>query len=304
MRTTSAWWTAAAAGLALATGAAANPVDETIPCAKDGTVSVSNVSGSIRIETHDAAEVRVTGTADDEVEDVRVESSGGDVSVEVKLPRRIRGGGGDADLVIRVPRGAAVEVETVSAGIEAEGTEGDLELESVSGDIDVRAAKGELRASTVSGAIDLVSIGGEIEAESVSGAITIEPNGAPVSAETTSGRVRIGKGTITSLSCTSVSGEIEVKVGAVKGASPEIDLENFSGGVLLVMPGSIGAEVSVESFSGGIETDFGGRVHHEKMGPGASLEESWGDGGVRISLSTFSGSVELRDAGTRKAEKE
>lgn len=304
MRTRIAWWTAAAAGLALATGAAAGPVDETIPCGKDGTVSVSNVSGSIRIETHDAAEVRVTGTIDDKVEDVRVESRGEDVSIEVVLPRRIRGDGGDADLVIRVPRGADVEVETVSASIEAAGTWGDVELESVSGDVEVRDAKGEVRASTVSGAIDLAAVDGEIEAESVSGVITIAPNGAPITAETTSGRIRIGKGSVSTLSCTSVSGEIDVKVAAVKGASPEIDLENFSGGILLVMPESIGAEVSVETFSGGIETDFGGRVRHEKMGPGASLEESWGDGGVAVSLSTFSGSVELRNAGKRKAEKE
>lgn len=304
MRTRNAWWTAMTAGLVLASGAPAAPVDETAPCDKDGTVTISNVAGSVRVEAHESAEVRVTGTIDDEVEDVRVESRAGDVSIEVVLPRRVRGGRGDADLVVRVPAGADLEVETVSASIEVTGTRGDLELESVSGDVSIRDAKGEAAVSSVSGTIELIGIAGEIEAESVSGTVMVAPSGAPVSVETTSGRIRIEEGKLTTLSCTSVSGEIEVRIAGEKGAAPEIELENFSGGIVLEVPESLGAELSVETFSGSIETEFGGRVRHEKMGPGASLEESWGDGSARITLSTFSGSVDVRKAGRRKAEKE
>lgn len=301
MRGTELWMTAIAGLLLVPAGALAKPVDETVPCDKDGVVRVSNVAGSIRIETHDAAEVRVTGTADEKVEDVSVTADGGDVEIEVKLPRRMRGEGGDADLVVAVPRRAEVKVETVSANIESAGTEGELGLESVSGTVKVRDAKGSVDVATVSGDVDVDGVDAEVDIESVSGKLTIHPAGHPVSAETTSGRIVIPEGPVTSLDCTSVSGDIEIALGsAAKHA--ELDVENFSGGILVTMPAGAGATVSVESFSGAIRTDFDGDVRHEQVGPGSSLEETWGDGSMRLDLSTFSGRVDIRKAGKARAE--
>ena len=301
MRVSTAWWSAAACTVIVATGAWARPVDESAPCAKDGTVSVSNVAGSVRIETHDAAEVRVTGTADEDVEEVSVRADGGDVKIEVKLPRRHHGRGGEADLVVKVPTGAAVVVETVSASIEVTGAGNDLDLQSVSGGVTVRDTEGDADISTVSGALDLSGVRGALDLESVSGRIAVEVDGGKIDAETTSGEIRVHGGALEHVDCTSVSGDIEISGTPRRGKeAAEISVENFSGGIRLELPESVGAELSVETFSGTIRSDFGGAVERERMGPGASLEDSWGDGSARVDLSTFSGSVDVRKAGKKK----
>jgi DUF4097 and DUF4098 domain-containing protein YvlB len=282
----------AAGGWASPAGSA--PVDETVPAAKDGTVRISNVSGSLTIETHDAAEVRVTGTTGEKVEKVSVEASGGDVVIEVVLPDEMRGGGGDAHLVIRVPKGADVEAETVSAGVDVEGVGGTLAVESVSGDIDVRAA-GDVEVSTVSGRIDVADAAGSVEAESVSGAIGILKCGPSVEATTTSGAIEVGAERLEWVECTSVSGSIVVAGTPSRGKkAAEIRIENFSGSVVLELPAEAGASLEVETFSGDIDSELGGRVERPDHGPGESLDATVGDGSARVSISTFSGSVELR----------
>ena len=53
------------------------------------------------------------------------------------------------------------------------------------------------------------------------------------------------------------------------------------------------ATIDVETFSGSIRSEFDGRSHRERYGPGASLSVIRGDGDADISVSTFSGSVTL-----------
>ena len=65
-----------------AAGAWAETIDQTVDAAKDGTVKVSNVAGSVRIEVHEAAKVQVTGKTGDQVERVDVKASDGDVEIE------------------------------------------------------------------------------------------------------------------------------------------------------------------------------------------------------------------------------
>ena len=81
------------------------------------------------------------------------------------------------------------------------------------------------------------------------------------------------------------------------GRAPEIQIENFSGPVELELPGSVGAELSVETFSGSIASEFGGEVKRPDNSPGTSLEDRWGDGRTQISVSTFSGPVQIRKRG-------
>jgi DUF4097 and DUF4098 domain-containing protein YvlB len=268
------------------------PIDETVTASADGTVRVSNVAGSVRVVGAQGTNVRVTGTVDEKVEDVRIEESAGNVRIEVVLPRNLRGNGGDADLVVEVPKGADVEVETVSASIEVEGVAGSLELESVSGGVGVRGPCAAVEASTVSGSIDVVGGMERVEVESVSGAIRLEEVGGRVGAETTSGSIEVDAEGLSKVECTSVSGGIRFDGSPADDA--EVILENFSGSIDVVLGANPDADIEIETFSGTIDSEFNGRVHRPEFGPGASLAETLGKGSAQISISTFSGDVELK----------
>lgn len=297
------WMTIVAGSIAIFAAAPAlgRPIDETATAAADGTVRVSNVSGSVKVVGVQGTKVHVTGTAGEKVEDVTVEASGGNVRIEVVLPKNMRGGGGDADLVIEVPKTAEVEVETVSASIEVDGVQGALEVESVSGNVDVQGPCAAIEAATVSGAIDVVGRVERIEAESVSGAITLEDVAGHIEAQTTSGTIEIDGGEVAKVECTSVSGDIRFEGRPAKEA--ELVLENFSGSVDVVLGADPDASIEIETFSGAIDSEFGGKVERPQFGPGASLAETLGDGSAQISISTFSGSVELKEKGAAGEKK-
>jgi DUF4097 and DUF4098 domain-containing protein YvlB len=281
-----------AAALLLATSAVAREtVDRSLDTNDSPEVSISNVAGSVKVVGGGGKTVRVEGSLDDDVEDLRIRAEEDRVDIEVILPRHSHRGG-DADLVITVPKGAMVEVETVSAWIEVAGVEGELDLESVSGDITVEGADAEADVSSVSGRIELSGSFPRLEAESVSGDVEVDGASGDLEISTTSGRIGIIGGDFDSVDCQSVSGSIRFEGRPKKGA--EISMENFSGNTTLRLPADLDATIEVETHSGDIESDFGDeRVRREKYGPGAWFETEVGDGSARIEVSSFSGDVRL-----------
>jgi DUF4097 and DUF4098 domain-containing protein YvlB len=284
----------AAAAVLLVAGAASadRPVDETVKADKNGTVSISNVAGSVKVTGWDKAEVKVTGTVDDEVEEVVVDAREGDVEIEVKLPRRSHHGG-DADLIVQVPKGSELEIETVSADIEVSGVEGRLDLESVSGSVDVEGANAEADVSTVSGRITLSGKFPGVEAESVSGDIEVDGVSGEIDVSATSGRIEITGSDFDRVDCESMSGDVRFDGNPKAGA--DLSIEVFSGDAELMLPASLDARINVETHSGSITSDFGDdEVRREKYGPGAWFETEVGKGSASIDVTSFSGSVRLR----------
>ncbi|GJM44418.1 MAG: hypothetical protein DHS20C21_12600 [Gemmatimonadota bacterium] len=293
-KTRAGTWMLALAGLIwVAPALAKTDVDETVKASATGRISISNVSGSIVVEAWDKKEVRVTGTLDDKVKDLIVEESGGDVDIEVELPRRISGRGGAADLKITIPKGASLEVNTVSANISVDDVEGELELESVSGSVDVNANAVSAEISTVSGSITVNGSVKLVEAESVSGSVTLRETSGEAEVATTSGRIEVDGGDFETVNCVSVSGTI--RFSGSPRADSEFAFENFSGSIRLELPKDLNAELEVETFSGSISSDFGGRSRREEFGPGEFLNTTIGNGSAEIIVSTFSGSVEIRE---------
>ncbi|MEZ5064603.1 MAG: DUF4097 family beta strand repeat-containing protein [bacterium] len=267
------------------------PVDQTAKVNKDGTVSVSNIAGSVTVVGGNRSDVHITGRLDDNVEELRVEERDGDLRIEVILPRRSHRGG-DADLKLEVPKGVALDIETVSANIEVEGVAGDVDLESVSGGVRVEGGDGVADVQSVSGDIELTGAFENVDAESVSGGIDVKGASGRIDASTTSGRIEVAGGDFDSVDLESMSGRVEFAGDPRKDA--DISIESFSGRVVLTLPASLSAEIDVETHSGSIESDFGSGVRKEKYGAGAWLETSVGGGEASIEVSTFSGSVSLR----------
>jgi hypothetical protein len=247
--------------LALAPALADRPVEETVAAEPDGEVSVELIAGSIHVIGWDRAEVRVSGTVGDDVEEVHVSSRRGRVSIEVELPDgdgRRSFNDAKAELEIRVPAGSRVEVESISADVEVEQLTGAVDIECISGDVRVEGGLREAQVETVSGDILVVSAEPLLEGD-----------------------------------FESVSGDIELRAALAAGG--DFTLESVSGDIKLFLPGDTSAEFEVETFSGKIDNEFGPEAERtSEYTPEKELEFTTGGGGASVEVGSFSGRIELR----------
>lgn len=284
---------AALALAALPAAGAARNVDQTVKADKDGVVTIENVAGSIRVEGWDKAEVRVTGTLGEDVEELKIKDGGRRTAIKVVYPRKLKSIDEGANLVIMVPRQSGLEVETVSADIAVEGVEGDVEAASISGEISARGGPAKFEAETISGDLDITVESGSIELKSISGEIELRAGKAEVEAQTVSGDLDLEAETFLSLAVESVSGDADVAGALDRGGRFEFDLH--SGDLVLALTGRVDADFAVETFSGGIDNAFGAKARDSGgPAPGKSLEFTAGEGGARVRIDTFSGDVTIR----------
>ena len=233
------------------------PVDETVPAVPGGTVSVEIIAGSVDFIGWDRDEVQITGTLEDDVKALEVDSGGKYVTIEVEVRsgRNIHRAG--ADLEVRVPFGSAVEVEAVSAN---------LTVESVGGDVSIECVNGNVR---INGDLDDVSV------SVVSGNINVESNTG-----------------LKGGSFETVSGDIDYRGDLDPGG--KFSFESLSGNVKLYLPSSVSADFNVETFSGDIVNELGpAAVRSGEYVPSKSLEFALGSGAARVSIESFSGNVKL-----------
>lgn len=281
------------AGAALAQTAAAKDYHQSLPAAKNGSVRIENVAGSVVVAGWERAEIEVSGTLDSEVKEVEFTVEGRSALVKVLLPRRSRGEN-EAHLKIKVPRDSRLFVETVSAGIEVSGVGGDLELDAVSGGITVDDVSADIETQTVSGAIVLTGRPPRVQAESVSGEIELDGGCGEGEVSTVSGGVVVrAQKPVASFSAESVSGDLDF-TGPLE-AKGSLNLETHSGRITVTLPDKVAADFDISTFSGDIDNEFGPRPKRtDRFTPSQELHFSTGNGGARVDLTSFSGDIRLR----------
>jgi DUF4097 and DUF4098 domain-containing protein YvlB len=183
---------------------ASESFSHTYPLAADGRVSLSNVSGNIRITGWDRNEVQLEAAKHaDSQEDLQairidVDAQPDAINIETKYPHHYFEDhhSGRVEYTLSVPNRARIDsVKLVS---------GDLRLEALQGDVDASSVSGRIRAAGLTGALHLSGVSGSIEANfdrdlgrhvslsTVSGSIVlglVEDANAEVSAETVSGGI-------------------------------------------------------------------------------------------------------------------
>jgi len=257
-----------------------------------GVVEIENVAGSVEVVGWGQAELVVTGTLGRGTERLDVDGDGHRIRIKVVLPRDARNVDG-SDLTIRVPAGSRVEVSTVSADIHVAGLEGRVDLQSVSGSILVGGTPAELEAETVSGELDVERAPDRSELASVSGDVTVTWAEGAIEAASVSGDVIIRDGSLDRAELATTSGNVRCEAEVTGRGS--FDMETMSGNVVMVVPAGVAAEFEISTFSGSIRSQLGPEPQRtNRYAPGEELNFSTGAGGPRISLSSFSGNVELR----------
>jgi DUF4097 and DUF4098 domain-containing protein YvlB len=270
--------------------AAQTTVDETRKAAPDGSVSIENMAGSVKVTGWDKAEVQVRGTIGDGGE-LSLEGTGKRIHIEIEADHNPMGI--KSDLEVFVPAGSSVGIEGFQATISVTGVTGSVTAETVNGSIAQSGAAGHVELQSVNGGIDVKDATGRLKAEAVNGSVVVRDSSGDLEASTVNGKLHVIGGSYDRAELESVAGTVRFEAALSGRATLSID--TVSAPVELLLPASIGAEFSVSSFSGRITNDLGPAAEkRSKWTPQTELGFTTGSGGARITIETLSGSIAIR----------
>jgi DUF4097 and DUF4098 domain-containing protein YvlB len=278
-------------------------IDTTVSLGRDGSVDLSLVSGDITVTSWGRGEVQVRGSS--ERLPLRFEHSGGRVRVWVPQVRTRNRSSGEQRLEVVVPVGTRVQAQSVSGDVRVHGVRGELEAGSVSGDVDVQDAVRRVLLNSVSGSVKASNLDGEVRANAVSGEVVLDDVSGDVNAESVSGEVSVRRARTSRLRMQSVSGELTYDGTIARDGRYE--LTSHSGEIHLALPSDVGASLSLRTFSGSFDSDFDLTMRADgRDGSGRSsrndrrMDFTLGGGGATIVAETFSGSIKIARAGSRR----
>lgn len=280
---------------------------ETYNLNPDGTVSVSNTSGNIRVTTWNENRVQVDAVKQARREEdwplveIRVTSRPERLEILTIYPRG-RSNTTSVEYTLKVPRSAALDtVASTSGNIVVTGPIARAVVRSTSGNVTATDVTGDANVSSTSGEARAERIGGNLSITATSGNVTASEIGARLTARSSSGNIRATK--------------VRDDATAI-GSSGMVRLENIGGRAIartasgpvnvLTVSGDVEAtsnsdNVTVEDVRGRvIASSLSGNVIVRKADEGvranstsANVEIASAKG--RIEAETISGSILLRD---------
>jgi hypothetical protein len=277
----------------------------TVRLARDGSVTIGNVSGDIVVTTRAGDDLSIDAVKRTRCEasqlagvEIVIEDRAGRVDVKTEYP--LKGNGGvSVDYIISVPSWAPIELHSVSGGVRVTGVQGATRAETVSGTIVIANTPRVELAKSVSGDVELVGTteAGDLNAGTVSGDVRARGIKARyLNINTVSGSVTLSDASADRLAIRSMSGDVSYTGSLNKGGRYE--LTTHSGDLRLAVGSGVGFELDANTFSGSIHTDIPltltgtitGSVR--SRGPRGSITHAtFGDGSAALSLRTFSGDV-------------
>jgi DUF4097 and DUF4098 domain-containing protein YvlB len=299
-------WTLTIVLLLLAPGALAQTsVDESKTANADGTVEISNVSGSLQIIGWDKPEIHITGTLEKNVERLDFDVRDGRSMIKVVIPKFASRHTG-ADLTIQLPLGSVLEVETVSASVtvnnpvslsQEQGMAEKVQIKSVSGEIEMKSSANNVLLETVSGDVHVGTKAKEVTLKSVSGEVIFSGTADNLRTESVSGDLSQG-GVIGALTAKTISGTITAKgiqrevtgstvSGDINVAAAQIikaEMSSMSGSIVLVGALSEDGRITASSQSGNIDIAFSNNVS-------AAFDLATLSGDIRTNLAAEAGAA-------------
>jgi DUF4097 and DUF4098 domain-containing protein YvlB len=273
--------------------AMADSIDQRLDAAPDGVVSISNISGSVKVTGWSRNEVEVSGELGSSVEELIFKRDGNEIVIKVKVPgsskRNI-----SSELVVQVPEKSSVKVAGVSADIDVTNVLGILNLQSVSGDIDSEVHAADIEIVTVSGDLkvqgddkavhsELSTVSGDIDTQNLAGELTVN---------SVTGDLVVVNGSFERVRMETVNGSI-VFDAALSGDGT-FSVETINGDLDINFSKPVSARFDIETFNGDIRNCFGpDPVRTSKYAPGTELKFSEGDGKGRVTIQTLNGDLRL-----------
>ena len=240
-----------------------------------GAFNLANVSGDIRIRGTDGDEaiVMARGRGRQEWLPINVRRAEGILSIELdqKGPNVLNWFGRnnmEVEFDVVLPRGARVDVNSVSSDIDVTGLLGQQGYRTVSGDINLNRTGGRVTVTTVSG-------DAEVRAD--------EPMEAELNS--TSGDLAVSGPSLRTSRLRTVSGDIEIRARVETGAMHNIE--------------TVSGDVEIES-AGGLTVDVRKGID---LG-GGPKQRVVGDGSARLRFRSLSGDLHVMGAGGERGVKD
>lgn len=273
-------------------------------------LEVENFNGSIEIAGWDQPRCEINGAkyaSTPEMRDrIKIEISPSDNLIyirSVRPPGDFHGNFG-VRYTIHVPRKTELSRITSSNGlIHVEDTEGPAELKSSNGAVRVESLTGMLKVQTTNGSVNVQNVSGTLSLRTSNSAIRAEHVTSGIEATTSNGSITVDFAEKTPLTTTplkfeSTNGRIDITIPTQPKS--EIRARTSNGGITLRLPSDASAKVRMSTSHGEVRSDFystdnqsGEQGRHGRHHRGESLEETIGDGGPLIDLTTSNGSIHL-----------
>ncbi len=266
-----------------------------IPIEDGARLDVDVTNGDIEIRGWDEPDVYVRSKSGD-LGALDIEASSDEVQVRGSYVGvgwiRIPISGGDVDLEIDVPRKLTVKARTLTGSIEVEGVAGRLELHAANGGIRVEGPVEEALLETMNADIEFEGKDSRVDARAVNGRIELRGVAGEVMANTMTGSIEVEAGRVERVDLRTLAGPIELRGELAPEA--RIHMKTYNGDIHLRVPEDTSAEFSVKSFSGRIDNELPSTsVSSWRGGPGQRLDFTAGEGDGRITVESFSGDVEI-----------
>lgn len=275
--------------LALAATAASaraqQTLDRTFDVTSDPRVDLDNPFGDVTVRTWDRSEVRVQAGHGR----VRPQIDAGSRSISIR-PDGKPDKSDPITYTLTVPNGTDLEVQTVHGDIDVDGVRGRLETSSVNGNVRVRGGREHVEVNTVQGTVEVTDASGRIEVNSVNDRVTLARISGDVNVTVVNGGVRLREVDSRAVKVTTVNGGIDYG-GRLRGDG-WYQLSTHNGEISLAIPEGVGANVGISTFNGHLEADFPVTLGSAKERRSFSFTIE--DGGARLDLETFNGTIRLR----------
>ena len=275
--------------LAAVPAEAQKPIRRGVPVNRDVGVKIWIPAGSIRIIGWDRDSLHVEGTlGKGETFYFGGAGSGAKFGVDESPAGRVAQ---PARLTAYLPRGARVNVRTVTASIEASDVSG--WFSTVSGGIIVSGNAQEVQAEAIDGSISLTVTSPLVRARTGSGTLTVGGHIEDLVGSTVSGPLTVTAEGLARGRFESVTGPIVMAAPIDRAAS--IDIDNHNGSVELRLPSTVAADFDLTSVAGSITNYFDKRPPTTgRQGRGQELSFFTDPKGARIVVRTFKGTILLR----------
>jgi hypothetical protein len=264
-------------------------IDRRIPLAQDASIRIHNMApGSVRVTGWDRDTLAVTGTA-----------GPGDFFV---------GGGGRAaklgvesdptspvasHLEIRVPRRSRVWIKTASADIHVADVDGGLDLYSVSGGVRATGTAGEVYAESMDGNVEVAAETRWVRVKTAAGQVSVRMDQGDLTASTVSGNIVVAAGRLERARFESVTGDIRYDGDFDRGGT--FTFETHAGLVELTLPGGVAAAFDLSTHHGRITNQLThDPIHTARDGVGKVAGFEAGPGGADVTVRSFKGNVVVK----------
>ncbi len=264
---------------------ASQQTDSTVPVERGQRLEVNAFAGEISVSTWARNAVRVEA---DPSARTRIEINRTATVVEVRTEGR-RGTPEMIDLKVTVPDWMPLDLSGVYTDISVQGTRGPINAETVQGDISVSGGSELVSLQSVEGNVSLQGAKGRIEVHSVNQDVEVSGSSGEIIAETVNGSVNLQRVDATSVSATTVNGDVEYD-GPVKNGG-RYSLSSHNGDLTLAVAPGTNASVSVSTFNGEFESAFPVTLTETKKG--RRFNFTIGTGSAQVTLESFQGTIQL-----------